>query len=33
MPHNYRVVFAPLEYPFGLTAHNDETLYWTDWKE
>lgn len=28
-----RVVYAPLEYPFGLTIHNDERFYWTDWRE
>uniref|UniRef100_A0A1I7SEF3 Nidogen n=1 Tax=Bursaphelenchus xylophilus TaxID=6326 RepID=A0A1I7SEF3_BURXY len=28
-----RVVFAPLEYPFGLTHDNEETFYWTDWKD
>ncbi|KAH7700489.1 G2F domain containing protein [Aphelenchoides avenae] len=28
-----RVVYAPLEYPFGLTIHNDERFYWTDWRD
>ncbi|KRX84111.1 Nidogen-1 [Trichinella sp. T6] len=27
------VIFAPLGYPFGLTAHNEETFYWTDWED
>ncbi|VDK46117.1 unnamed protein product [Anisakis simplex] len=31
--HNRRVVFAPLEYPFGLTNHNEQRFYWTDWKD
>uniref|UniRef100_A0A914DFS9 EGF-like domain-containing protein n=1 Tax=Acrobeloides nanus TaxID=290746 RepID=A0A914DFS9_9BILA len=30
---NRRVVYAPLEYPFGLTIRNDERFYWTDWKD
>uniref|UniRef100_A0A915B526 Nidogen-1 n=1 Tax=Parascaris univalens TaxID=6257 RepID=A0A915B526_PARUN len=30
---NRRVVFAPLEYPFGLTTHNEKRFYWTDWKD
>jgi len=30
---NRRVVYAPLEYPFGLTVHNDQRFYWTDWKD
>ncbi|CAD5213607.1 unnamed protein product [Bursaphelenchus okinawaensis] len=30
---NRRVVYAPLEYPFGLTHDNEETFYWTDWKD
>uniref|UniRef100_A0A914VKD9 Nidogen-1 n=1 Tax=Plectus sambesii TaxID=2011161 RepID=A0A914VKD9_9BILA len=30
---NRRVVYAPLEYPFGLTVHNEERFYWTDWKD
>uniref|UniRef100_A0A9J2PVJ1 Nidogen n=1 Tax=Ascaris lumbricoides TaxID=6252 RepID=A0A9J2PVJ1_ASCLU len=30
---NRRVVFAPLEYPFGLTTHNEQRFYWTDWKD
>lgn len=28
-----RVVFAPLEYPFGLTNYKEERFFWTDWKE
>lgn len=28
-----RVAYAPLQYPFGLTVYNDETLLWTDWEE
>lgn len=28
-----RVVYAPLEYPFGLTCYQEERFYWTDWKE
>jgi sugar lactone lactonase YvrE len=28
-----RVVYAPLEYPFGLTHENEERFYWTDWKD
>ncbi|KAI6222354.1 hypothetical protein M3Y99_01507200 [Aphelenchoides fujianensis] len=28
-----RVVFSPLEYPFGLTHENEERFYWTDWKD
>jgi hypothetical protein len=31
--HGRRVVYAPLEYPFGLTVHNEQRFYWTDWKE
>uniref|UniRef100_A0A5S6R3I4 Nidogen-1 n=1 Tax=Trichuris muris TaxID=70415 RepID=A0A5S6R3I4_TRIMR len=27
------VVYAPVGYPFGLTAHNEETFYWTDWED
>uniref|UniRef100_A0A1I7XLN5 EGF-like domain-containing protein n=1 Tax=Heterorhabditis bacteriophora TaxID=37862 RepID=A0A1I7XLN5_HETBA len=28
-----RVVFAPLQYPFGLTHDKENKFYWTDWKE
>jgi len=28
-----RLVYAPLEYPFGLAIRNDERFYWTDWKD
>jgi len=28
-----RVVYSPLEYPFGLTHENEERFYWTDWKD
>uniref|UniRef100_A0AC35UIP2 MUTSd domain-containing protein n=1 Tax=Rhabditophanes sp. KR3021 TaxID=114890 RepID=A0AC35UIP2_9BILA len=28
-----RVVHTPLESPFGLTVHNDERFYWTDWQD
>lgn len=28
-----RVVFAPVDYPFGLTHENEERFYWTDWQE
>lgn len=28
-----RVVYGGMEYPFGLTSHNDEYFYWTDWKD
>jgi len=28
-----RLVYAPLEYPFGLAVRNDERFYWTDWKD
>lgn len=27
-----RVVYAPLEYPFGLTCIGEERFYWTDWR-
>jgi nidogen (entactin) len=30
---NRRLVYAPLEYPFGLAVRNDERFYWTDWKD
>ncbi|VDK54857.1 unnamed protein product [Gongylonema pulchrum] len=30
---NRRIVFAPLQYPFGLTVHNEQRFYWTDWSE
>uniref|UniRef100_A0A914XZB2 Nidogen n=1 Tax=Panagrolaimus superbus TaxID=310955 RepID=A0A914XZB2_9BILA len=30
---NRRVVYFPLEYPFGLAVRNDERFYWTDWKD
>uniref|UniRef100_A0A7E4W1P9 Nidogen n=1 Tax=Panagrellus redivivus TaxID=6233 RepID=A0A7E4W1P9_PANRE len=30
---NRRLVYAPLEYPFGLAIRNDERFYWTDWKD
>ncbi|VDO17006.1 unnamed protein product [Brugia timori] len=30
---NRRVVYAPLQYPFGLTVHNEQRFYWTDWSE
>ncbi|CAD6196064.1 unnamed protein product [Caenorhabditis auriculariae] len=28
-----RVVFASLQYPFGLTHDNEARFYWTDWKD
>uniref|UniRef100_A0A0N5AHZ3 EGF-like domain-containing protein n=1 Tax=Syphacia muris TaxID=451379 RepID=A0A0N5AHZ3_9BILA len=28
-----RLVYKPLEYPFGLTVHNSRQFYWTDWKD
>ncbi|KAL3097775.1 hypothetical protein niasHS_000510 [Heterodera schachtii] len=29
-----RVIYAPLEYPFGLTVNGaEERFYWTDWKD
>ncbi|CAI4227251.1 unnamed protein product [Auanema sp. JU1783] len=28
-----RVVYAPLEYPFGLTHENEQRFYWTDWRD
>ncbi|KAF8381850.1 nid-1 [Pristionchus pacificus] len=28
-----RTVFTDLQYPFGLTAINEQRLYWTDWKD
>lgn len=28
-----RIVYSPLEYPFGLTHENEERFYWTDWKD
>ncbi|EYB83124.1 hypothetical protein Y032_0342g3033 [Ancylostoma ceylanicum] len=31
--NNRRVVFAPLQYPFGLTHSNEARFYWTDWKD
>ncbi|KAK6055107.1 Low-density lipoprotein receptor repeat class B [Cooperia oncophora] len=31
--NNRRVVYAPLQYPFGLTHNNEQKFYWTDWKE
>ena len=31
--NNRRLVYAPLEYPFGLAVRNDERFYWTDWKD
>jgi len=30
---NRRVVYAPLNYPFGLTVHNEEKFFWTDWDD
>ncbi|TKR60671.1 hypothetical protein L596_027883 [Steinernema carpocapsae] len=30
---NRRTVFASLEHPFGLTVHNEQRFYWTDWKD
>uniref|UniRef100_A0A1I7Z159 EGF-like domain-containing protein n=1 Tax=Steinernema glaseri TaxID=37863 RepID=A0A1I7Z159_9BILA len=30
---NRRTVYAPLEHPFGLTIHNEQRFYWTDWKD
>uniref|UniRef100_A0A5S6PMD5 Uncharacterized protein n=1 Tax=Brugia malayi TaxID=6279 RepID=A0A5S6PMD5_BRUMA len=30
---NRRVVYAPLQYPFGLTVHNEQRFYWTDWSD
>ncbi|EJW78690.1 hypothetical protein WUBG_10400 [Wuchereria bancrofti] len=30
---NRRIVYAPLQYPFGLTAHNEQRFYWTDWSD
>lgn len=30
---NRRLVYAPLEYPFGLAIRNDERFYWTDWRD
>ncbi|KAL7075071.1 hypothetical protein ACQ4LE_005748 [Meloidogyne hapla] len=31
---NKKVIYAPLEYPFGLTADSlEERFYWTDWKD
>uniref|UniRef100_A0A913I0X9 EGF-like domain-containing protein n=1 Tax=Strongyloides stercoralis TaxID=6248 RepID=A0A913I0X9_STRER len=32
-PKNRRVVYAPLDYPFGLTVFNDERFYWTGWHD
>ncbi|KAK6756777.1 hypothetical protein RB195_014916 [Necator americanus] len=31
--NNRRVVFAPLQHPFGLTHNNEARFYWTDWKD
>ncbi|XGW06087.1 hypothetical protein V3C99_016431 [Haemonchus contortus] len=31
--NNRRVVYAPLQYPFGLTHNNEAKFYWTDWKD
>ena len=28
-----RVIYAGLEYPFGLTCYQEERFYWTDWKD
>lgn len=29
-----RVIYSPLQYPFGLTINNqEERFYWTDWKD
>lgn len=28
-----RIVYSPLEYPFGLTVYNDERFYWTGWHD
>ncbi|VDD92037.1 unnamed protein product, partial [Enterobius vermicularis] len=28
-----RTVYAPLQYPFGLTVHEDRQFFWTDWKD
>lgn len=30
---NRRIIYAPLQYPFGLTVHNEQRFYWTDWSE
>ncbi|WKY13835.1 hypothetical protein Q1695_004571 [Nippostrongylus brasiliensis] len=30
---NRRVVYASLQYPFGLTHNNEAKFYWTDWKD
>ncbi|KAL3985317.1 G2F domain family protein [Acanthocheilonema viteae] len=30
---NRRIVYTPLQYPFGLTVHNDQRFYWTDWSD
>uniref|UniRef100_A0A915MWM5 Nidogen n=1 Tax=Meloidogyne javanica TaxID=6303 RepID=A0A915MWM5_MELJA len=31
---NRKMIYAPLEYPFGLTADSlEERFYWTDWKD
>uniref|UniRef100_A0A158Q8F9 Nidogen-1 n=1 Tax=Elaeophora elaphi TaxID=1147741 RepID=A0A158Q8F9_9BILA len=30
---NRRIVYAPLQYPFGLTIHNEQRFYWTDWND
>ncbi|KFD49897.1 hypothetical protein M513_09226 [Trichuris suis] len=27
------IIYAPVGYPFGLTVHNEETFYWTDWED
>ncbi|KAJ1346639.1 hypothetical protein KIN20_001510 [Parelaphostrongylus tenuis] len=31
--NNRRVVYAPLQHPFGLTHNNEAKFYWTDWKD
>ncbi|MCP9264851.1 Nidogen-1 [Dirofilaria immitis] len=31
--NNRRIVYAPLQYPFGLTVHNEQRFYWTDWSD
>uniref|UniRef100_A0A915ESB5 EGF-like domain-containing protein n=1 Tax=Ditylenchus dipsaci TaxID=166011 RepID=A0A915ESB5_9BILA len=28
-----RAVYAPLEYPFGLTCFQEQRFYWTDWND
>uniref|UniRef100_A0A915PNJ4 Uncharacterized protein n=1 Tax=Setaria digitata TaxID=48799 RepID=A0A915PNJ4_9BILA len=31
--HSRRIVYTSLSYPFGLTVHNEERFYWTDWSD